>query len=321
MLKDKFQIQCLVRNDSSSISCVGKRVAESLRNVFDVSICSVSNPIEGQTYYRCDVGLGYGLVQDLIWLRPYRKRIIGLVCEDDLTDEEIDLIRTINPHEIWVPSTFCHGKFKKVGLGSLCAIVPHGVPAFPVRAAERKKTGNVLMIFNSYPSMGIHVHRKGILETIEAFKELPHDLILRTEKRPYYQKHLGDMKNVGFVTERVEDLSTLFDQCDAVLCPSHAEGFGLVGLEALARGIPLISTKTGNDYLQDDVSYIHIDLPVTAEKIKNSIEVLYNDFDHYSKAAISQVPKIYDRYSWPKIGEAIVQRAKGFIGRTYGDKL
>ena len=42
-----------------------------------------------------------------------------------------------------------------------------------------------------------------------------------------------------------DELPDLYSSADAVLIPSHREGFGLVGLEAMAAGVPVVSTGAG----------------------------------------------------------------------------
>jgi glycosyltransferase involved in cell wall biosynthesis len=66
------------------------------------------------------------------------------------------------------------------------------------------------------------------------------------------------------VRERVELLGfrhpdallALYRDADVVLVPSRREGFGLVGLEAMAAGTPVVSTGAGGlgDYMRDDVN-------------------------------------------------------------------
>jgi glycosyltransferase involved in cell wall biosynthesis len=44
---------------------------------------------------------------------------------------------------------------------------------------------------------------------------------------------------------QVDDLDTLFGSADAVALPSHREGFGLVALEAMAAGVPVVTSTAG----------------------------------------------------------------------------
>jgi glycosyltransferase involved in cell wall biosynthesis len=44
---------------------------------------------------------------------------------------------------------------------------------------------------------------------------------------------------------QVDDLDALFGSADAVAVPSHREGFGLVALEAMAAGVPVVTSTAG----------------------------------------------------------------------------
>ena len=50
------------------------------------------------------------------------------------------------------------------------------------------------------------------------------------------------MKVRGYVDSQ-EDLKQLFCELDLLLMPSRTKGFGLVGLEALSAGLPVIVSK------------------------------------------------------------------------------
>ena len=68
--------------------------------------------------------------------------------------------------------------------------------------------------------------------------------------RPYYDQNIApyvDGRNVQYVGLLTQaDLAPLYQKARAVLCPIHwAEPFGLVGIEALACGTPMIGARAG----------------------------------------------------------------------------
>jgi glycosyltransferase involved in cell wall biosynthesis len=54
------------------------------------------------------------------------------------------------------------------------------------------------------------------------------------------------------------ELTGLYEQCDVLVYPSYGEGFGLIPLQALATGMPVISTTDWAPYAS------HIDFPISA---------------------------------------------------------
>lgn len=312
-----MKIQLFVRNDGSSLDYVGKSIGRVLAMDFDVHTCGLIKPVKDQSYAKdASIAIAYGLPRDMAWLKNYRYKIAGLVCETGLVNGELEKIRDCGPDEIWVPSKFCLDEFQRAGFTKL-ALIPHGIDPVPEYKGSEKPFNKVLMIFNSYKSFNYHVDRKGIREVLSAWKDITGvELVLRTKKAYYYDQYALD--NVRFIEDRVPDLGTLYDQVDAVLCPSKAEGFGLVGLDALARGIPLISTKTGNDYLDDGYAYIPLALPLSEKDIKKSIEMLYNDYLGHKTRALEQREGVIQKWNWTGLRQLILNRFNEFFEGKYG---
>lgn len=87
---------------------------------------------------------------------------------------------------------------------------------------------------------------KGIRDGIEAFEEV------RDEYKGVRLVMFGPRKgrDVPDYAEFHENISTdklrkLYNSCDLLVYPSHAEGFGLPPMEAMACGLPVVSTNVG----------------------------------------------------------------------------
>jgi glycosyltransferase involved in cell wall biosynthesis len=128
--------------------------------------------------------------------------------------------------------------------------------------------------------VGRLVSRKGVSTVIEAMAELNRSdvelLIAGTgrhdERLRGIARTLGvtdDVTFLGYVPD--EDLPTLYSATDVFLFPSRYEGFGLVFLEALASGTPVIGTPVGGvpDIVEDgETGYVVPHDPAAfAEKI------------------------------------------------------
>ena len=56
-----------------------------------------------------------------------------------------------------------------------------------------------------------------------------------------------------------EDLAALYRSLDVFVIPSHQEGLGIVGLEAMASGVPVVSTQCGGPEVfvrNDETGYL-----------------------------------------------------------------
>lgn len=78
------------------------------------------------------------------------------------------------------------------------------------------------------------------------------------------------LKNVVFVGDQEqENLSKLYNIADVLAVPSRVEGFGLVAIEALACGTPVVATNKGGmtDFINDEVgALVDVEDEVMLEK-------------------------------------------------------
>lgn len=75
----------------------------------------------------------------------------------------------------------------------------------------------------------------------------------------YPLKEKLNLKNIVFLGDRThEELRKIYSISDVCVVPSRKEAFGLVALEAIACGIPVIATKQGGipDFVNDDVGVL-----------------------------------------------------------------
>jgi N-acetyl-alpha-D-glucosaminyl L-malate synthase BshA len=105
---------------------------------------------------------------------------------------------------------------------------------------------------------------KNLLAVIEVFarlaKELPCRLVLVGEG-PELPRVRGQVDDAG-LTDRVvflgqvEDLEAILPCADVFLLPSRHESFGLVALEAMSCGVPVIATRRGGtgEFIEDGIN-------------------------------------------------------------------
>ncbi len=114
---------------------------------------------------------------------------------------------------------------------------------------------------------------------------------------PDYIKSDHEARIIGPLPQ--EDLAMLYKASDAFILPSYGEGFPLSIQEAMATGLPIITSKYNNlDQTLDSplISYIDIteaDIKSAINKIRND-SMLRKDMGEYSRKIA------WEHYSWEK---------------------
>lgn len=118
------------------------------------------------------------------------------------------------------------------------------------------------------------------------------------------------VKYHGKIHDR-KKLRELMRTCDIFTMPSKRETFGLVYLEALTQGLPVVYTKNeGIDGLFDATIGEAVN-PNDVSCIKEGIKKV---IDHYNRYNFDQ-QKIIDNYNWEKISQIYVEIYKSDLKR------
>ena len=95
------------------------------------------------------------------------------------------------------------------------------------------------------------------------------DIELVVKCQPDYNIKIKNYDNIKFIQQILDKhaLNELYSNCDVFMMPSRGEAFGMMGLDAAAAGLPIITTDWGGqrDYIGDciwsRVDYKLIDTP------------------------------------------------------------
>lgn len=195
----------------------------------------------------------------------HRIRIGVFVCEADQIPPE--WVRACNRfHLIAVPSRFCRNAFLRSGVTTPVMVVPHGV--HPAHAPGRTAPPDDRFVF--YNNFRCQVAgRKGYRELVRCFQAAfqgRDDVVLRLRA--------GDARwlpacrgwpDFGGLVEfdppeplSMDEAAAVYSAVHCTVHPSKGEGFGLVPLESIACGTPVIApAHTGMaDYLGPDNAVI-----------------------------------------------------------------
>jgi glycosyltransferase involved in cell wall biosynthesis len=155
--------------------------------------------------------------------------------------------------------------------------------------------------------LGLISARKGVPLILEAWRKLAlkqTELWLvgpLTESVRALIPPLPGLKVIGKIHR--QDLPDLLRQCDVLVFPSYCEGFGLVLLEALASGLPVITTDAtaGPDLIRDGVEGRLIptgDLDALCE----AMQTLAREPDKLERMKAA-ARRCAERFSWEAYGD------------------
>ena len=166
---------------------------------------------------------------------------------------------------------------------------------------------------NSILFVGIDFKRKGgelLLKAFDILNKEYNDNAKLYIAGPNIKKEENNICYVGKASR--EELSTLFNKCNIFCMPSRFEAYGLVFIEAMCYGMPIVSynryemphfiQNEVNGYLIDN--YDENDLALALHKALNN-KVM-------QELAIKNAKANQDKYSWNKVAERIYNYIERF---------
>ncbi len=178
--------------------------------------------------------------------------------------------------QIWLPSEWGRSVALSHGLAAdRLRVVPAGVNERIFKPRPIAHEGFVFL------SVGKYEKRKSIDEVVEAYRDefpadqypnvqlwLKADFPMFPERVQQLEAKLVDDRRIRVVSGVISDfdLAALYNQADAFVFPSKAEGFGLPCIEAIACGVPVLATRySGQTVFLDRIEgcFIPIDFAIS----------------------------------------------------------
>jgi D-inositol-3-phosphate glycosyltransferase len=116
------------------------------------------------------------------------------------------------------------------------------------------------------------------------------------------------------------DMPALLRSADVVLCTPRYEPFGIVPLEAMACGVPVVATAVGGltDTVVDGVTGLHVP-PGRHRAVRAAVRSLLNDDKRRIALAEAARNRVCTRYSWDRVATETVRAYDKAMSRSNGD--
>jgi teichuronic acid biosynthesis glycosyltransferase TuaC len=199
------------------------------------------------------------------------------------------------------------------------AVVPSGVDTGKFRPLARQKAESSLSLAPQAPRLlyvGAITRSKGIHHLLRAFARLDRAVIdpprlLLVGNGDYagparlLAEKLGVGERVTFVGQRPNDEIPLWiNACDLLVLPSLSEGFGVVLVEALACGKPVVATACGGpeDIVTPEVGILVP--PGDESSLAEALTVALNDGHRFNAESIRRYAQ--DNFAYERVGARIL---------------
>lgn len=226
--------------------------------------------------------------------------------------------------ELWTPSPVIADVFKAEGYPA--KVYEHGVGEEWIGSKRRSRDGKPIRFLH----IGEPAPRKGGQLTYDVFKELfgNSDKATLTIKafsqntiRGKNNAHIfKESRNVKVITEIMEEeaLVDLVKRHDVLVYPSYGEGFGLIPLQAMATGMPVICTEAWAPYKQYLLPQLRVDSRLAdspwsihtgqmwhpdRDSLARAMQHAADEFPAMAAAAYDIGKYIPNRYNWERLTE------------------
>lgn len=203
-------------------------------------------------------------------------------------------------------------------------IVPNGVEPEPFAAARgdalRKRLGlqGPAALF-----VGRMASNKGLATLLEAWVLVPGATLLLAGDGHLLPVLRARARELG-LEERVRFLGALSDEelreayaaCDVAVLPSEYEAFGIVLLEAMAAGKPVVATRVGGvpEVVEEGKTGLLVP-PGDARALAQAVAELLNDGKRAGAMGLEGQRRVRERYTWLGIVERVERVYQGLAER------
>jgi glycosyltransferase involved in cell wall biosynthesis len=169
------------------------------------------------------------------------------------------------------------------------------------RLVERKGVGNVVSALAEVPGAEV------VIAGGPDAAELPRNAEARRLMRLADRAGVADRVRLLGRVERAE-LPALLRSADAVVCVPWYEPFGIVPLEAMACGVPVVASAVGGlvDTVVDGVNGIHVP-PRRPDEVASALRALLADPALRRRLGRAGAHRARSRYGWSRVARSTLE--------------
>ena len=208
-----------------------------------------------------------------------------------------------NADRVIAVSAFLKREVEKLGVSEGKVEVIYGGVTISKEGEAFDMPGKVIAFVGSLvPQKGVDT----LIESVKGIKIKDTNLAIvgGGPERKGLEALAAGMGNIQFLGRR-EGLKDILTKSDVLVLPSREEGFGLVLLEAMALGTPVVATNVGGipEIVEDRVSGILVEKD-NPEQLASAISKVLED-EELRKAITENGREKAKRFTWEKMGNEI----------------
>lgn len=176
----------------------------------------------------------------------------------------------------------------------------------------------ILSVSNLKKTKGIDLNLQALATLVKKYPHLQYVIVGDGEERKNLEKLVEDLDLKNHVTfkgklphaEVLEEMA----KCQIFCLPSWQEGFGVVYIEAMAQGVPVIGVKGEGieDAIQHGVNGLLVN-PKNVEEIVQAIESLLTSPDYGKKIAQKGKETVYKEFTWENNARKTIELYRDLI--------
>ena len=214
-----------------------------------------------------------------------------------------------------------------------CEVIPLGIDWRPFRRVNEEETktlreryGTPLLLF-----VGRLRYYKGLDFLLQAMVSIPVNLVIvgtgpEEASCRALARRLGISHRVFFAGDVTQqDLPSYYRACDLFVLPaSHrSEAFGLVQLEAMAAGVPVICTelRTGTSFVNRDGQTGLVVPPRDPDALCGAIQQLLSDSERRKQMGRAGTLRVQSEFSKERMCQRTVELYRSLMAEQPGDGL